>query len=127
MIFVEQNRSPEEEKQPRQDASAEEDRAASPNPEPVEEQADSSQPEGKETQPAQESAASSQPEEPQKEKPPVFQVNFQEDAFEEFGELLPTQPVEPQSAEAVKPKRNWGWRLPSPWCCWRWWDLSAPS
>lgn len=113
MICVEQNRSPEEEKQPRQDASAEEDRAASPNPEPAQEPAQEpavpSRPEGKETQPAQEPAASSQPEEPQKEKPPVFQVNFQEDAFEEFGELLPTQPVEPQSAEAVKPKRKWGW------------------
>lgn len=23
--------------------------------------------------------------------------------------MLPTQPVEPQSAEAVKPKRKWGW------------------
>ena len=86
MICVEQNRSPEEEKQPRQDAPAEENRAASPNPEPAQKQADSSQPEGKETQPAQEPVAVSPPEEPPKEKTPAFQVNFQEDDVEEFGE-----------------------------------------
>ncbi len=92
MICVEQNRSPEEEKRPQQDAPAADSQTAAPASEPAEEQ-----------------APVSEPETPQKEPAPVFQVNFQEDAFDEFGELLPTQPVGSQTAEAVQPKQRWGW------------------
>ena len=93
MICVEQNRSSEENLQPEQETPTSTEKTPSPSPE----QADS------------DAAPASAPEE-EEEKAPVFQVNFQEGAFDEFGELLPTQPVQPTGAEeAVKPKRKWGW------------------
>lgn len=93
MICVEQNRSSEENLQPEQETPTSTEKTPSPPPE----QADS------------DAAPASAPKE-EEEKAPVFQVNFQEGAFDEFGELLPTQPVQPTGAEeAVKPKRKWGW------------------
>ena len=90
---MEQNRSSEENLQPEQETPTSTEKTPSPSPE----QADS------------DAAPASAPEE-EEEKAPVFQVNFQEGAFDEFGELLPTQPVQPTGAEeAVKPKRKWGW------------------
>ena len=90
---MEQNRSSEENLQPEQETPT----STEKTPSPSSEQADS------------DAAPASAPEE-EEEKAPVFQVNFQEGAFDEFGELLPTQPVQPTGAEeAVKPKRKWGW------------------
>ncbi len=93
MICVEDNRSPEEQKQPEQESPVSQQETA-PDQIGPEDTADSP-------------ASGAEPE--QEEKSPVFQVTFQDGAFDEFGELLPAQPVEPSPATQAKPKRKWGW------------------
>lgn len=93
MICVEDNRSPEEQKQPEQESPVSQQETA-PDQTGPEDAADSP-------------ASGAEPE--QEEKSPVFQVTFQDGAFDEFGELLPAQPVEPSPATQAKPKRKWGW------------------
>ncbi len=93
MICVEDNRSPEEQKQPEQESPVSQQETA-PDQIGPEDTADSP-------------ASGAEPE--QEEKSPVFQVTFQDGAFDEFGELLPAQPVEPSPAAQAKPKRKWGW------------------
>ena len=93
MICVEDNRSPEEQKQPEQESPVSQQETAP----------DQTGPEDAADFPA------SEPEPEQEEKSPVFQVTFQDGAFDEFGELLPAQPVEPSPAAQAKPKRKWGW------------------
>ena len=93
MICVEDNRSPEEQKQPEQESPVSQQETA-PDQTGPEDAADSP-------------ASGAEPE--QEEKSPVFQVTFQDGAFDEFGELLPAQPVEPSPAAQAKPKRKWGW------------------
>ena len=109
MICVEENRSPEETREPEEKNPSQPD-GQEPQTSPAPEPDGAQQPTGNQAQTRDgEDQASAPGEEPSQAAPkPAFQVNFKEDAFEEFGELVPTQRVEPAPAAVQsKPKRGW--------------------